>query len=187
DPFGRLWATYDNETNRGDIDNRGDGDPVTKYRYWDNNWNDPYGGDSLDPAGDAPFFIAVQQRPESFSAPANSSGGFAYNDQTFYDGFGRPIQTRSIWASVDGENLTREIFTTTEYDALGRAACATTPFDVPFYSDRNKVWPDSAFVPDSCASKPHTSTTYDALGRPLFVTAPDGNNTEHRYPINDVH
>ncbi|MBK8129273.1 MAG: hypothetical protein IPK53_10270 [bacterium] len=72
DPFGRLWATYDSEASRGDIANRGDGDPVTLVRYWDNNWN--YNGVVyLNPAGNAPFVISQQQRPDSFPAPANSS------------------------------------------------------------------------------------------------------------------
>ncbi|MBE2198234.1 MAG: hypothetical protein IAE79_06450, partial [Anaerolinea sp.] len=190
DPFGRLHAVYDANTTYQnddfagfDDDARWNGDPVTLYRYWDNSWNNAT--TFLNPAGNAPFYISAQQRPGSFPAPANSGSGFAFNDQTFYDGFGRPIQTRSIWHWVEGYANSREIYATTAYGANGQVACQTAPYDVPFYSDspRSLVWPASPFLNDPCTGKPHTATTYDALGRPLAVTAPDGTAATYAYYI----
>ena len=106
DPFGRLHAVYDgysdSDTQVSAFSGFGDtlpwnGNPVSLYKYWDNSWNNAtiY----LNPSGNAPFEITVQTRPESFPTPANSSSGFAFNEQTFYDGFGRPIQTRRVCVS----------------------------------------------------------------------------------------
>lgn len=36
DPFGRLFAVYENEDDQQDPDERWDGQPVSRYRYWDN-------------------------------------------------------------------------------------------------------------------------------------------------------
>ncbi|NKQ37798.1 MAG: hypothetical protein HF973_19570, partial [Chloroflexi bacterium] len=184
DPFGRLHAVYDGYSfaGFGDAD-PWNGDPVTQYRYWDNSFN--HSTTFLDPANDRPFIVATVQRPDSWPYPADSSSGYSYVSQTMYDGFGRPIQERQIYASVAGYSQTREIFTTTEYDAQGQVACQTTPFDVPFYYDRGETWPNGVFYNAPCTSKPHTATTYDALGRVRFVTAPDGRQTEHRYSINN--
>ncbi|MBL1128411.1 MAG: hypothetical protein HND44_07905 [Chloroflexi bacterium] len=188
DPFGRLHAVYDGDTTYNGTAFAGfedtdpwNGDPVTVYRYWDTSWNN--GTTFLNPAGNAPFIISQQQRPGSFPT-ANSSSGFAFADQTFYDGFGRPIQTRSLWHWVEGQSLSREIISHTNYGANGQVSCQSTPYDVPYYSDQPKTWPASPFYTASnCGNKPHTTSTYDALGRPLTVTGPDGNATNYFYYI----
>ncbi|MFQ5433559.1 MAG: LamG-like jellyroll fold domain-containing protein, partial [Anaerolineae bacterium] len=190
DPFGRLHAVYDGVSDGAfgpfagfGNGNPWDGNPVTRYGYWDNTWNN--GTTFLNPANDVPFLISTEQRPGSWPSPGSSAGGFSYNDQTFYDGFGRSIQTRSIFAEVDGQSVTREIMTATAYDAQGQVACQTVPFDVAFYPDRGLIWPASPYVTGSCSSRDHTSTTYDAQGRPRFVTAVDGSVTQHVYAINN--
>ena len=185
DPFGRLHAVYDGDASTGNPfagfgdDEKWNGDPLALYRYWDNEWNS--GTQFLDPASDAPFIISVQKRPGSFPAPASSDNGYAFADQTFYDGFGRPIQSRSVWHWLDGAAKSQEVISITAYDALGNASCQTVPFAVPFYTDRGKTWPQSPFITDDCTSRPHTATTYDALGRPLTVRTPAGSASQTRY------
>ncbi|MCA9933750.1 MAG: hypothetical protein KC415_07500, partial [Anaerolineales bacterium] len=182
DPFGRLFAVYDGYSFAGFGDsNKWNGDPLTRYRYWDNTWNN--NTTFLNPVGDAPFIISVTQRPSSFPAPTDSNSGYAYADQTFYDGFGRPIQTRSLWNWLDGEDKSREIISMMDYNALGNVTCESVLFDVAFYTDQGKVWPQSPFITDECTSQPHTTTTYDALGRPLTITPPDETTTEYSYYI----
>ena len=184
DPFGRLYAVYDgyNFSGFGDT-NTSNGDPVNRYLYWDNNFNN--GVTFLDPANDEPFVSVVVSRPGSYPAPANSSSGYAFNEQTFYDGFGRPIQNRSIWNWISGQSKSREIYSSIDYHANGQAECQTVPYDLAFYSDspRNLNWPESPFDTTACSSKSHTSTTYDELGRPDVVTAPDGSTTDQDYLI----
>ncbi|MCB8944224.1 MAG: hypothetical protein H6658_10760 [Ardenticatenaceae bacterium] len=186
DPFGRLYAVYDGYDNfAGFGDSITDnGDPVSRYLYWDNNWNNSV--TYLDPAGGKPFVSVVVSRPSSYPAPANSSStAVSFNEQTFYDGFGRPIQNRSIWNRISGQSNSREIYSSTAYHANGQVSCQTVPYDLAFYSDspRNLVWPASAFDTAACTSKPRTTTTYDALGRPDIITAPDGSTTNRDYKI----
>ena len=189
DPFGRLYAVYDaydNFSGFGDTD-PGNGDPVSRYTYWDNNFNNSVM--FLDPANGEPFVTVANSRPGSYPDPANSSSGYAFNEQTFYDGFGRPIQNRSVWNWLDGASNSREIYSSTAYHANGQAMCQTSPYDLAYYSDspRNLVWPASPFDTDACTSKVHTTTTYDALGRPTVITAPDGSTTTQDYLIrNDI-
>ena len=182
DPFGRLYAVYDgyNFTGFGDT-NTSNGDPVSRYLYYDNNWNNAT--TFLNPAGNAPFFIAALQRPGSHPAPASSSSGYAFNEHTYYDGFGRPIQSRSAYNWLEGQALSRDIYSSTAYHANGQANCQTVPYDLAAYSDRGLVWPASPFHATACTSQPRTTTTYDVLGRPDIVTAPDGSTTNRDYAI----
>ncbi|MCP4358847.1 MAG: hypothetical protein GY796_12580, partial [Chloroflexi bacterium] len=88
DPHGRLYQLYVPGDDRGVVADLTDGDPVTRYRYWDNTWNSSTRFLEPDNNPPAPFLIATRQRPNTWLQPGNSNGGFAYNDQTFYDGFG---------------------------------------------------------------------------------------------------
>ena len=194
DPFGRLYAVYDANTTYNNDDfagfgnnDPGDGDPVNRYLYYDNNFNNVI--TFTNPLNDEPFVSVVVSRPGSYPAPANSNNGYAFNEQTFYDGFGRPIQNRSVWNWLDGQSKSREIYSSTDYHANGQAECQTVPYDLAYYSDspRNLNWPESPFDTTACSSQPHTSTTYDELGRPDVVTAPDGSTTNQDYLIrNDI-
>ena len=200
DPFGRLFTVFDGDkhfdgtafsgfgdTDPWDTDQSGNptGDPLLRYRYWDNNWN--HGTKFLDPSDDLPFLITTLQRPGSWPKPADSSGGYAYVSQAMHDGFGRQIQTRDVWAEIDGQPLKREIYSTTNYNALGQVACQTAPYDLPYYKDRNGTWPYGIYDDTLCmdSSLAQTTTTYDELGRVRYVTAPDGSFTQHIYAIND--
>jgi YD repeat-containing protein len=185
DPFGRLHAIFDGHSfsGFGDTD-PWNGDPVVLHRYWDNSWN--HGTLFLDPAANAPFLISTHQRPGTWPNPGVSNGDFAYIDQTSYDGFGRPIQTRGLYAEVQGQSLRQEIITSTAYNAQGQVSCATVPYNVPFYSDRDGAnWPYDVFISTPCTNKAHTATTYDALGRVKTVTTPDGAVSQHNYFVID--
>ncbi|MCP4426714.1 MAG: hypothetical protein GY803_19655, partial [Chloroflexi bacterium] len=171
DPFGRLFAIYDNVEQQDIPEEHWDGTPIQRYLYWDNEWN--HGMVRLPSRGTGPFQITDENRPNTSEI---------ISVVTHYDGFGRPIQARDMYAEVEGAVGVRDIIVSTEYDAQGQVACVTMPYDTP-----TAVWPDPGYFSSGCDNQPSTTTTYDALGRPLFVTAPDGNNTEHRYPINDVH
>lgn len=201
DPFGRLWAVYDTEEDRLDLTNRSDGFPAVRYRYFDNLWNSS-GEVFLDPAGTdpghdrpTPFMTAELIRPGDFPNPAeNNFEGFGYNSQTYYDGFGRPIQTRTLWAEVeddDGQVLPQqEIITIQEYDALGHTICGTTPFSVARYDQRGVTYGTSPFFDEACQAANHsyTLTEYDVLGRPTKITPPSGTNdsTSYDYKIKDT-
>lgn len=174
DPFGRLVNTFDSYDFTGFGDStKWNGNPVIRYRYWDNHWNDSV--IFANPAANQPFLISDEKRPGSYANPS-STGNFAYNDQTMYDGFGRAIQTRHIWADVDGQAKRQEIYSTTAYNALGQMICQTAPFNLPFYSDRGLVWPASPFVTTPCidSSMAKTLTSYDNFGRVKQTTAADG-------------
>ncbi len=86
---------------------------------------------------------------------------------------------------MEGQTLSREIISSTSYDARGQVSCQTVPYDVQFYADR-AVWPASAFISDACTSKAHTTTTYDAVGRVDIITAPDLSFTDNNYSIKNT-
>jgi len=174
DPFGRLYQTYGPGDSQGALSDAWDGEPLTRYRYWDTTWTNS--SLFLNPQGDKPFRISSHTRPVEYGSGAE----YVMKELTYYDGFGRPIQAQTLSTAVDGQSERRTLVSTTEYNALGQTACATAPYDVIETS-----WPNNSFDNSSCQSHPFTTTTYDAQGRPLFVTAPDGNQTGHRYAIND--
>ncbi len=180
DPFGRLHAVYDEFNNHGGFGNSDpwDGKPLNRYRYWDNFWNN---GSyvRLDPANDDPFIIASHVRPNEWTV---ASDGYMFNSQTFFDGFGRPIQQHELYAEVFGPSNRRDIIVTTDYNARGSESCVTTPYDVETYADR-ETWPASAYVTTACTSidVDQTTMTYDDRGRITTVTTPDGEVTTTSY------
>jgi YD repeat-containing protein len=174
DPFGRLFAVYESVADQGNLENQWDGNPVKRYRYWDNAWNSS--NVWLNPAGNTPFFISEHSRPDVYT-PAS---GYALQTVRYFDGFGRAIQEQTKWAEVEGSTGRQDIVVSTSYNAGGQAACVTAPYNVT-----NVPLPGNGFANHACTNRERTTTTYDALGRPLIVTAPDGSTTRHVYTITD--
>ena len=89
----------------------------------------------------------------------------------YYDGLGRQLQTQTANALVNG--VTRDILVDYAYDAYGRVAEQTVPFDLA---------PVSGYV-NQTFSQAHSHSSYDLLGRPLSVSAPDGTGASYAYSI----
>lgn len=154
DPFGRLFATYDDEVDRQTLNNALDGNPLKRYRYWDNSWS----------GTTTPFAITEQTRPQTYPDPA-PTGQYSLDVIGYYDGFGRTFQTRERYHTIDGVTGTQDIVTGTEFNALGSMSCQTTPFNVA---------PSSGLPANNCTTRDHTSYTYDALGREKTITDAGG-------------
>jgi YD repeat-containing protein len=97
---------------------------------------------------------------------------------TYYDGLGRPIQTRDRYHDVVGYNDWQDLITLTSYDARGNVSCQSVPYNVANSLDQ--------YVNDSCTSKTHTTTVYDDQGRPFQdKNAANEIVATHIYAIND--
>jgi RHS repeat-associated protein len=178
DPFGRLFAVYDDLADMGNVQEYLDGDPLQRFHYYDNPWNSSTSM-QLDPANNKPFPIAIYARPDSFSQSGN---GYEYKTVIYHDGFGRTIQQQERWAAVQGQANRRDIIVSTAYNSQGKTSCATAPYDVDTYVIRGGV---SGFLPTPCtdAGLGQTLYIYDALGRLTTATAPDGSVTEYKHFI----
>ncbi len=171
DPFGRLYAVYDEASERGTLANNSDGDPAQRYGYYDNLWA---GSVQTNPASNLPFPISVDSRPSSFSVGTTN---YQFKQVMYHDGLGRVIQTQDRQAEVDGQSGRRDILTTTAYDARGLAICQTMP-----YQRATATGYDAT----ACASKTHTTMQYDDLGRVSVITPPDADlATYHYYGLYD--
>jgi len=97
------------------------------------------------------------QTPALETATALTGTGIEVKTNTFFDGFNRPIQTRTTAAN------NQVIVVSSEYDALGRLSKQTLPiFETGF----------SYSTPAPSALG--TTTVYDGLGRPVSVSTPAG-------------
>jgi RHS repeat-associated protein len=172
DPFGRLTNVYDALGDRGTLTNPWDGNPVTRYQYYDNLWQ---GAAHLDPVGNKPFPIVVSQRPLTYHTGGGGTG-YEFKQVTYYDGLGRPIQSQDRWVAVNGEPNRQDRIVTTAYDDWGRATCTTIPYTVDTYTIRTGGV-GSGFLTDSCASQTHTTTVYDDMGRVEEVRDANNNPT----------
>ncbi|MBA3534161.1 MAG: RHS repeat protein [Ardenticatenales bacterium] len=118
--------------------------------------------------GSTPMSVKVSQRMGDGTTPP-------YQDAyTFYDGFGREVQTRALSPASSSQHAV----TLTRYDAAGRPSQVYAPVAVPaspvqFYGPADALW----------SGKPSTRTEYDQLGRPTKEIAPNGDYTEHRYGL----
>lgn len=171
DPFGRLTNVYDALGDRGTLTNPWDGNPVTRYQYYDNLWQ----GAHLDPGGNKPFPIVVSNRPLIYHTGSGGTG-YEFKQVTYYDGLGRPIQSQDRWVAVDGEANRQDRIVTTAYDDWGRTTCTTIPYTVDTYTIRTGGT-GSGFLTNSCASQPHTTTVYDDMGRVEEVRDANNNPT----------
>lgn len=123
-----------------------------------------------------PFHITEQIRPLDYPDPDLTGIGSSTLDAiTYYDGFGRPVQTRQRYANVDGLGQ-QDIINLTQYNALGQVECASVPF---------AITTAPSWFTGSCATYDHTLSNYDALGRPVKMTAPDGSESIYHYGIVD--
>ena len=182
DPFGRLFTVYEQASggsaNRGTLTAPWDGDPVVRYRYWDDIWQ----SSMYSP----PFFLeatTVEQRPAQFRRTENvlptphpgEIGGQAVH--TYYDGFGRTTQMRDIYHDIEGIGPKQDMVTLVGYHANGQANCQSAPYGVAH---------TAGVITDSCSSKSEKTTTlYDAQSRPTSTTTPDGNSTTYAYFVLD--
>ncbi len=107
----------------------------------------------------APFWIKKEQRENLSSAGT----GEYLETRTFYDGFGRVLQTQAEAASAS-----QSIVASTEYNAAGQVLQQNAPYFHPaaLGGYRTRDW-----------GKPKTATTYDAYGRAKQVTNPDNSKT----------
>ena len=170
DPFGRLFAVYDESDLTGFADNDPwNGNPLTRYRYWDTTWN--HSGTTT-----SPFAVTTEERPGDYPGPNNES---KHATVQYYDGMGRVIQTRQRYMNVDGVGE-RDVLVVNNYNALGQVSCTSTPYTV-------LTTASTLTESDNCTSKDNTLTTYDALGRPSLTTAPDGTQTATIYGLNSTY
>lgn len=179
DPFGRLFAIYDSYSfsGFGDTDPF-NGDPATRYRYWDNKWNHAT-SIWLNPAANQPFAISEHNRPNIFNG---QNGQPMFRVFTYFDGMGRPIQTQNRGVSIDGASGVWDAVNLTSYNAQGLADCTSTTYGKTHVADSHTLAFDTTFT---CATYNPTLTTYDFIGRPLSVTSPGGNTTTFGYGITD--
>ena len=114
----------------------------------------------------APFKVQARQREDAGGAtPA------AYLDSyTFYDGFGRIIQTQAEAAAANSS-----IVASTRYNGLDQVVKQNVPFTYAGAPGtyRTPNWTDQS-------TQPFSETAYDALGRVVQATNPDG-STRHTW------
>ncbi|MEI2689189.1 MAG: RHS repeat-associated core domain-containing protein [Anaerolineae bacterium] len=139
DGLGRIWRVVrpgDNAAN-----------PTLRFSYT------VYSG------ANAPFWIKKEQRENLSSAGT----GEYLETRTFYDGFGRVIQTQA-----EATSASQSIVASTQYNAAGQVLQQNAPYFHPaaLGGYRTPDW-----------GKPKTATTYDAYGRAKQVTNPDNSKT----------
>jgi RHS repeat-associated protein/uncharacterized repeat protein (TIGR01451 family) len=110
-----------------------------------------------------PFRYVLRQREVSGQPGYRST-------QTFYDGWGRTIQTKR-----ESQNLAQTIVTDQRYDAAGNVVAESQP---RYVNETGSAF-GSYTLPDSGVR--WTTTSYDVLNRPLEITRPDGTKERHRY------
>jgi RHS repeat-associated protein len=104
----------------------------------------------------APFWIKKEQRD-------GVDPNYYLETRSFYDGFGRVIQSQAEAASAS-----QSIVASTQYNAAGQVLQQNTPYFHPaaLGGYRTPDW-----------GQPKTATTYDAYGRAKQVTNPDSSKT----------
>ena len=187
DPFGRLWLTYDSEDAVEEVnprnpnaDARFQGNPATRTRYWDNEWEDgdPNGSVtsySLNPSAGKPFFISTDIKPLEYNTSPHLSdpADYVLQELTYLNGFGQVIQTRSRDVNVEGAD--RDIVTYMGYTGIGQAQCQSVPV-VPATDIESPK--ENGYVTGGCFNQVHTETEFDPRSpHHVITTAPDGSVT----------
>jgi len=101
------------------------------------------------------------------------SGRNATWQEEYLDGLGRTVQVHQNAGSG------QEIRATTQYDGLGRAVAAWTPYTGTH--GENGGYGAYGYVPPA-GGLPRTSTEYDGLGRTVRVVNPDSTTVQSAYP-----
>ncbi len=130
-------------------------------------------GDTTYPSFRAYYYNAAGAQPFKYSVWRYENESAAYRPiQSFYDGLGRVIQTKS--ESVDGaQNIVADKF----YDVANNR----TKQSQPRYVNESGTPFGQYTALDSDPNERWTITTNDALGRPLNVVAPDNTTTTMTY------
>ena len=109
-----------------------------------------------------PLKIAAYQR-DDYNGTGNTQQSY-----TYYDGLGRPIQTRS-----ETQELAEQTVANITYDVFGRAQRSYMPALEP--------WSENYTLATGWDTRPSSVTQYDALSRVKQTTGPDGNSAWHTY------
>ncbi|MDA0242267.1 MAG: hypothetical protein OT477_02530 [Chloroflexi bacterium] len=163
DPFGRLRDVYEWGSTGAPTDFSSTsmtlGSPTTRSEYFDNSWQ----GIQL-PSNGKIFPVATTVHP-------NTAGISLMRSVSYYDGFGRTLQTQERDVLVESD-VQRQI-TIYAYDALGQAICQTAPIE---------ALAGTAFYASYCHNNPNSRTQFHytpgATGLPNLgdqkMIAPDG-------------
>lgn len=110
-----------------------------------------------------------------------TSAGATTTSATYYDGWGRQIETVSIQNNVTVGTRTTITYDVqyTLYDASGRVSVKSDPYFVVQTYLAPPVGAPAYRAPDT--TQPHTSYAYDGLGRALTTTDPLGHVTTTSY------
>jgi RHS repeat-associated protein len=119
---------------------------------------------------EVPFRYLIEKR--------ETANGAARRVQTYYDGMGRLIQTKSESGRDTSRNGTQNIVVDKRYDGLGQVTQESQPRYVS--QSGSAFWAYTA--PGTNLYNP-TLTSYDGLGRPTQVQAPDTTLTSLAYSI----
>ena len=109
-----------------------------------------------------PLKIGTYQR-DDFNGTGNT-----HQSYTYYDGLGRPVQTRS-----ETQELAQQAVANMTYDVFGRAQRS--------YAPELEPWSETHVLATGWDTRPSSLMQYDALSRVTQVTGPDGNSAWHSY------
>lgn len=176
DPFGRIYAIYDDDDPQGSSAIKGDGDPLTLYHYGDNSWDSFVPALDWTPGNDNGLLTVEETRPAHY--PDDGSGDYSMARYSYYDGLGRLIHSRKREAEVHDLAERRDILTFITYNAQGLEECIS----IPFGRSPGMAGYDALY---DCFTIDNTRNEYDALGRLSKAIASDNTEMLYYYGIGD--